>query len=72
MPKAGLPTGFGMRHDSHYVDQIASRSRSIGRTIPIEKIYPNPEQPRSEFGDRSARKACWSRFLLNRQATAGS
>lgn len=51
MPKAGLPTGFGMRHDSHYVDQIASRSRSIGRTIPIEKIYPNPEQPRSEFGD---------------------
>lgn len=51
MPKAGLPTGFGMRHDSHYVDQIASRSRSIGRTIPIESIYPNPEQPRSEFGD---------------------
>ena len=51
MPKAGLPTGFGMRHDSHYVDQIATRSRSIGRTIPIESIYPNPEQPRSEFGD---------------------
>jgi ParB family chromosome partitioning protein len=51
VPKAGLPTGFGMRHDSHYVDQIATRSRSIGRTIPIESIYPNPEQPRSEFGD---------------------
>ena len=51
MPKAGLPTGFGMRHDSHYVDQIATRSRSIGRTIPIESIFPNPEQPRTEFGD---------------------
>lgn len=53
MPKAGLPTGFGMRHDSHYVDQIASRSRSVGRTIPIESIFPNPEQPRTEFGDLS-------------------
>lgn len=53
MPKAGLPTGFGMRHDAHYVDQIATRSRSIGRTIPIESIFPNPEQPRTEFGDLS-------------------
>lgn len=51
MPKAGLPTGVKMRHDSHYVDQIAARSRSVGRTIPIESIYPNPEQPRTEFGD---------------------
>lgn len=40
-----------MRHDSHYVDQIAARSRSVGRTIPIESIYPNPQQPRTEFGD---------------------
>ena len=42
-----------MRHDAHYVDQIATRSRSIGRTIPIESIFPNPEQPRTEFGDLS-------------------
>ena len=40
-----------MRHDSHYVEQIAAKSRSIGRTIPVTSIYPNPEQPRSEFGD---------------------
>ena len=40
-----------MRHDSHYVDQIAAKSRSVGRTIAIESIYPNPEQPRTEFGD---------------------
>ena len=42
-----------MRHDSHYVDQIATRSRSVGRTIPIESIYPNPQQPRTEFGDHT-------------------
>ncbi len=51
MPKSGLPTGVKMRHDSHYVDQIAARSRSIGRTISIDSIFPNPEQPRTEFGD---------------------
>jgi len=33
------------------VEQIAAKSRSIGRTIPVTSIYPNPEQPRSEFGD---------------------
>lgn len=40
-----------MRHDAHYVEQIAAKSRSVGRTIPVTSIYPNPEQPRSEFGD---------------------
>ena len=51
MSKAGLPIGVKMRHDSHYVEQIATRSRSVGRTIPVTSIFPNPEQPRSEFGD---------------------
>lgn len=51
MPKAGLPVGVKMRHDSHYVDQIAAKSSSVGRTISIESIFPNPEQPRTEFGD---------------------
>jgi len=49
--KAGLPIGVKMRHDAHYVEQIAAKSRSVGRTIPITSIFPNPEQPRSEFGD---------------------
>jgi ParB family transcriptional regulator, chromosome partitioning protein len=49
--KAGLPIGVKMRHDAHYVDQIATKSRSIGRTIPVTSIFPNPEQPRTEFGD---------------------
>lgn len=53
MRKSGLPLGVKMRHDAHYVDQIAARSRSVGRTIPITSIYPNPEQPRTEFGDLS-------------------
>ena len=40
-----------MRHDAHYVEQIAAKSRSVGRTIPVTSIFPNPEQPRNEFGD---------------------
>lgn len=40
-----------MRHDSHYVEQIAAKSRSVGRTIPVTSVFPNPEQPRTEFGD---------------------
>ncbi|MEP6704480.1 MAG: ParB/RepB/Spo0J family partition protein, partial [Acidobacteriota bacterium] len=40
-----------MRHDAHYVEQIAAKSRSVGRTIPITSIFPNPQQPRTEFGD---------------------
>lgn len=51
MSKGGLPIGVKMRHDAHYVEQIAAKSRSIGRTIPVTSIFPNPEQPRTEFGD---------------------
>ncbi len=51
MSKRGLPTGISMRHDSHYVEELARSNRSIGRIIPIEKIAPNPDQPRVEIGD---------------------
>lgn len=51
MLKRGLPTGVKMRHDSHYVEELTRSNRSIGRTLPIEKIYPNPEQPRVDIGD---------------------
>lgn len=51
MSKGGLPTGVKMRHDSHYVEAISHSSRAIGKTISIEMIEPNPEQPRTEFGD---------------------
>src|SRR5919206_1730893 len=41
-----------MRHDSHYVEELAGqRLTPIGRLIPVDKIDPNPEQPRVEIGD---------------------
>jgi ParB family transcriptional regulator, chromosome partitioning protein len=40
-----------MRHDSHYVEDLARPSRSVGRIIPISQIEPNPDQPRTEIGD---------------------
>jgi ParB family chromosome partitioning protein len=50
--KRGLPTGLQMRHDSHYVEELAKhRPTQIGRLIAIDKIDPNPEQPRTEIGD---------------------
>lgn len=51
MPKRGLPTSVKMRHDSHYVEELTKANRSLGRTIPIEKLTPNPDQPRVEIGD---------------------
>jgi len=51
--KRGLPNNFKLRHDAHYVEQLAGRTSGeyIGRMIPIEKLEPNPEQPRMELGD---------------------
>jgi ParB family transcriptional regulator, chromosome partitioning protein len=49
--KRGLPTGVGLRHDSHYVEDLARTNRTVGRLLPIEKIEPNPQQPRVEIGD---------------------
>jgi ParB family chromosome partitioning protein len=40
-----------LRHDSHYVEDLARANRSVGRLLPIDKIEPNPEQPRVEIGD---------------------
>lgn len=41
-----------MRHDTHYVEELASqRPTAIGRLIALEQIDPNPLQPRVEIGD---------------------
>lgn len=40
-----------MRHDAHYVEEMVKANRTVGRIIAINLIEPNPEQPRSEFGD---------------------
>lgn len=54
MSKRGLPTGIKMRHDSHYVEELAgNRSAPVGKYIPVELLDPNPEQPRVEIGDLS-------------------
>jgi len=48
----GLPVTLKMRHDAHYVEQLTSFSgAAVGRMIPLDKITPNPDQPRKFFGD---------------------
>src|SRR6187399_2589254 len=43
-----------MRHDEHYVEQLAaSAGQPVGRIIPIDLIDPNPNQPRQVMGDLS-------------------
>ena len=50
--RIGLPERTRMRHDRHFVDQLARPSGGpIGRLIPVEEINPNPDQPRTEVGD---------------------
>lgn len=52
MSKRGLPSGLQMRHDAHYVEELSQhRPEQIGRMIPVDKLDPNPAQPRVEFGD---------------------
>jgi len=41
-----------MRHDAHYVESLTSFSgAAVGRMIPVDRIRPNPEQPRKVLGD---------------------
>ena len=52
MSRRGLPTGLQMRHDAHYVEELSRHQpAAFGRMIPVDKIDPNPEQPRTEIGD---------------------
>jgi len=50
--RAGLPITVKMRHNSHYVEEIVSRTgAAIGRMIPVEQLQPNVDQPRKVLGD---------------------
>src|SRR5436189_3950271 len=41
-----------MRHDAHYVEELTQPSIThVGRLIAIDKLDPNPNQPRHEIGD---------------------
>ncbi|MGZ8848596.1 MAG: ParB N-terminal domain-containing protein, partial [Pyrinomonadaceae bacterium] len=52
MSRRGLPAGLSMRHDAHYVEELTQERLShVGRLIPIDKLDPNPDQPRHEIGD---------------------
>lgn len=52
--RIGLPATLKMRHDAHYVEQLTTFSgAAIGRMIPLDKIRPNPDQPRKMLGDLS-------------------
>jgi ParB family chromosome partitioning protein len=43
-----------MRHDEHYVDALSnSAGAPIGRLVPIDRVDPNPDQPRQVMGDLS-------------------
>lgn len=54
MPRRGLPESVTMRHDEHYVEALAaSAGTPIGRLIPIDRLDPNPNQPRQVMGDLS-------------------
>jgi ParB family chromosome partitioning protein len=50
--KRGLPSDLRMRHDAHYVEELAQhRPTPIGRMVAVDKLDPNPDQPRVEIGD---------------------
>jgi len=50
--KAGLPPNRRMRHDRHFVDELAQRmGEGIGRMVRITAIISNQDQPRSCLGD---------------------
>jgi len=54
VPRRGLPETITMRHDEHYVEQLASSAGTpIGRLVAIDLIDPNPNQPRQVMGDLS-------------------
>jgi ParB family transcriptional regulator, chromosome partitioning protein len=50
--KRGLPMQVKMRHDTHFVEELAGRHETpVGRMIPLSAIEPDPNQPRSTMGD---------------------
>lgn len=50
--KRGLPSTLKMRHDRHYVEELSSlRGAPIGKMVAIEKLEPNPQQPRVDMGE---------------------
>ena len=50
--KRGLPSTIKMRHDRHYVEELSSRgATTVGLMIALDRLEPNPLQPRVDLGD---------------------
>ena len=50
--RKGLPDRSKMRHDAHFVEELAKRSVShIGSMVPLSLIDANPDQPRTHLGN---------------------
>jgi len=50
--KRGLPSTIKMKHDRHYVEELSSfRGAPVGRMISLDRLEPNPMQPRTDLGD---------------------
>ena len=50
--KRGLPQRVKMRHDTHFVEELAARHEApIGKVVPLSTIEADPNQPRSTMGD---------------------
>ena len=50
--RSGLPESVGMRHDTHFVEWISKKSAApLVRLVPLDRIVPNPHQPRSSLGN---------------------
>jgi ParB family chromosome partitioning protein len=50
--RRGLPDSRKMRHDRHFVEELANQSViGVGLMVPVDRIETNREQPRSSLGD---------------------
>ena len=50
--RRGLPLRVKMRHEPHFVEELAVRHETaVGKLVPLSSIEPNPDQPRSVLGD---------------------
>jgi len=52
--RIGLPETLRMRHDTHFIDQLARPGgEPVGRMVALSELDPNPNQPRQSMGDLS-------------------
>jgi ParB family chromosome partitioning protein len=50
--KRGLPLRVKMRHDTHFVEELAARHETpVGKMVPLSTLEPDPSQPRSTMGE---------------------